>query len=424
MIAPYFLPRRRVGSLRPFKFAIHLKDYGWKPHVLTIASEGKLTEKEQELLQDIQVYNLKPPFDRTGRSGSQQTKSKKRSRDSNFAIADWIDKHFPVDTWWPFFGFKFGEIKRIAAEINPDAIWSTGDPWSAHWVGKKLSTQLSDKFWMADFRDPWTLSETNLKKRSAFASAIDRSIERKWIRQASMLSFTTAQTRKLYEEHYADLNLPTTTIYNAFDRDLFNNSDEEPVDMNFDPEKLNLIFFGRFRRLSRAKPVIDILSELKSQNPAAAGRISVHSFGPLTNSDSSYVSEKGVEECFEIQEPVPAEQGLQVLQQADILLLSTNPGRTSIIPAKLWDYLAAKRPILSIAPNPEIDQILEQTGTGVQYSPQNPAKVSEVLKNCLTSKEQGRALPIPFAPDQQEIDRYSAEAATQKLATILEQHTG
>lgn len=423
MIAPYFLPRRRVGSLRPFKFAIHLKKFGWEPHVLTIASGGELTDKEQELLQDIQVYQLNPPFDRTRRSGSQQTKSKKRSSTDNSAIADWFDKHFPVDTWWPFFRLKLGESKRIATEINPDAIWSTGDPWSAHWVGKKLSDQLSNIFWMADFRDPWTLSETNLKKRSALASAVDSMIERRWIRKASMLSFTTEETRKLYEEHYAKLNLKTTTIYNAFDRDLFINS-EDPVDLNFDPHKLNLVFFGRFRRLSKARPVIDILSELKSQDPVAAEKMLVHSFGPLTSSDSAYLSQKGVEDCFKIQEPVPAEQGLHILQKADILLLSTNPERTSIIPAKLWDYLAAKRPILSIAPNPEIEHILEQTGTGVQYSSQNPVKVSEVLKDCLTSKEQERVLPLSFSPDQHEIDRYSAKAATQKLATILEQHTG
>jgi glycosyltransferase involved in cell wall biosynthesis len=423
IIAPYFLPRRRVGALRPYKFAIHLRDYGWNPHVLTIASDGQLTPKEQKLLQDISVYNLKPPFDRTGGSGGQRTKLNNIKQENNF-IADWIDKHFPVDTWLPFFRFKFGEIKQIASKVNPDAFWSTGDPWSAHWVGKKLSSLYPDTFWMADFRDPWTVSETNLKKRSVFASAVDRKMERNWIQKASMLSFTTKSTRELYEEHYSELNIKTTTIYNAFDRELFNTGGEKAVDLNFDAEKLNIIFFGRFRRLSTAKPIIDILSELKSIAPSAVEKISVHSFGPLTDSDRIYLSEKGVENCFEIQEPVPVEQGLQVLQQADILFLSTNPGRTAIIPAKLWDYLAAERPILSIAPNPEIEQILKQTGSGVQYSSQNPKEVAELLKRCVTGKENGQDLPIPFALDKSKIGQYSAKSATAKLANILDQHTG
>jgi len=41
MIAPYFVPRRRVGAQRPFKFAIHLEKFGWKPTVITIADQNQ-----------------------------------------------------------------------------------------------------------------------------------------------------------------------------------------------------------------------------------------------------------------------------------------------------------------------------------------------------------------------------------------------
>lgn len=424
MVAPYFSPRRRVGALRPFKFAIHLREFGWEPHILTIASDGQLTEKEQQLLRGISIYNLKPPFDLTSRSGSQLTQSSNNQKKATFSIGDWIDKHFPVDTWWPFFRMKWSEIKRIADQVNPDAIWSTGDPWSAHWVGRKLAAKIPGIFWMADFRDPWTLSETNLKKRSSFVSAVDQTIERNWIQQASMLSFTSNSTRKLYENHYSFLDLKTTTIFNAFDRALFSDGNEGVPDLKLNPQKLNLIFFGRFRRLSTAKPVIDILSRLKKHNPSAIEKIAIHSFGPLTDSDSQYLQKKGVVDCFEIQKPVPAEQSLQVLKQADILLLSTNPGRTDIIPAKLWDYLAVDRPILSIAPNPEINDILKDSGAGIQYKQENIDKVATLLKRCISAKEEGAELPIPFSRDQQTIDRYSAQSATQKLVNILDQHTG
>ncbi len=160
------------------------------------------------------MFVLKPPFDRTGRSGSQLTQSKGK-KSSSFSFEDWIDKHFPVDTWLPFFGMKWRKIKQIVREVQPDAVWSTGDPWSSHWVGKKVAEALPGLFWMADFRDPWTLSETDLKKRSSFAAGFDKKIERRWIRKASMLSFTTDSTRMLYENHYADLDPRTITIDNA-----------------------------------------------------------------------------------------------------------------------------------------------------------------------------------------------------------------
>lgn len=424
MIAPYFLPRRRVGALRPFKFAIHLRDFGWEPHIITIASDDQLTEKEQRLLRDIPVYNLKPPFDRTSRSGSQQQKKSNKKVQNDSGIADWIDKHFPVDTWLPFFRLKYGQIRQIARKVDPDALWSTGDPWSAHWVGKKLSAMFPDLFWMADFRDPWTLTETDLKQRSSFASTIDQKIEHNWIQKASMLSFTTDRTRQLYEDHYADINLNTTTIYNAFDRVLFNEKQNESVELNFTDDKLNMVFFGRFRRLSPARPVADILQLINEQNSSAAKKIAVHSFGPLTETDRRYLEKKDIETNFVIQDPVPVELGLQVLQQADILLLSTDPERENIIPAKLWDYLAADRPILSIAPNPEVGQIIEQTKTGIHFSWQETNAIADLLINCISAKEEGSTLPIPFAPDQQIISRFSAKSATQKLVTTIEQHYG
>src|SRR5699024_10965406 len=142
------------------------------------------------------------------------------------------------------------------------------------------------RFWMADFRDPWTLSQTDLKKRSSFSAAIDRKLERRLINSASMVSFTTDSTRCLYENHYEDLDLHTTTIYNAFDRLLFDESSTESIDIAMDATHLNIVFFGKFRRLSPAKPLIDILSRLKITAPSAVERIRVHSFGELSQEDS------------------------------------------------------------------------------------------------------------------------------------------
>jgi hypothetical protein len=287
-------------------------------------------------------------------------------------------------------------------------------------VGKKISSMDPDLFWMADFRDPWTLSDTNLKRRSTFASRVDAKVERSLIQQASMLSFTTNSTRKLYENHYSDLNLSTTTIYNAFDRKLFEDSTKSAPDLKMDPEKLNLIFFGGFRRLSPAAPIIEILANMKTRAPELVTNIRVHSFGTLSDDDLSKVQEDGLSDCFVSHPPVPVEQGLQVLKQADLQLLSTSPQRKDIIPAKLWDYLAAERPILSIAPNEEIEEILQKTKTGVQYKPDNVQAVSKLLEDCLEAKRKGNAMPISCSHDRRQVDQYNARAATQKLSQILD----
>lgn len=421
MIAPYFLPRRRVGALRPFKFAIHLRSQGWQPHVLTIKSPGQLTPRESQLLNEIPVYELVPPMDRTNQSESQQTEIDNSESGSSSSIAAVIDKNFPVDTWLPFFWLKWRAIKQYVNSLRPDVVWSTGDPWAAHWVGKKI-TQNYDIPWMADFRDPWTVSDTDLKKRSAFAARIDRWIERRWLRETSRVCFTSHHTRKNYEQAYEDLDLSTVTIYNAYDTSIEAESQASSVP-DFDPDMLNLLFFGRFRELSSAQSWINILNQLKERDTKAFKKVMLHVFGPLTETDRRMASEKGVEDRFKIHRPVPPEQGRTILNRADLLLLSTNPGRKDIIPAKLWNYLAAEPPVLSIAPNNEIADILQETGAGVQFEMDAYEKVAKVLHKAVTAKGKGEAMPIANKRDKEKIQEYSAKATAKQLARNLDQLT-
>lgn len=160
LLAPYFLPRRRVGSMRPFRFAIHLREFGWEPTILTIASpEAQLTDKEAHLLKDIRVLSIASPIDRTFRSESQLgAPSGKGGRPRQLAPASWIaamDRQFPVDAWFPLFAAKFGKMLRKAAEVDPQVVWATGDPWSGLVAGQWLSKRLGVPY-IADFRDPWT----------------------------------------------------------------------------------------------------------------------------------------------------------------------------------------------------------------------------------------------------------------------------
>lgn len=424
LLAPYFVPRRRVGSWRPFKFAIHLRELGWEPHIITIQeSSGVLTEKEERLLSGIPIYKIKPPFDFTRQSGSsmeeKETKGKSRSPQTFFdPFLNWVDKNVPIDTWLPLFWLRKNIILETIEQINPDVLWSTGDPWSSHWLARQIA-QKKNVPWVADFRDPWTLGDINLKERSSFSRAVDERAERKIVEKATILTFTSRATEKLYQNHYADLEPQTATFYNCFDMELYNQPVEESL--LFNTNKLNLLFFGKFRRLSPARPLVDILARLNEGSENKELPISVHSFGELSPEDAAYAREKGVLSYFKIQDPVPPEKALSVLSQADLLWLSTDPERVNIIPAKLWDYLAARQPVLSIAPNPEIADILNQTGAGVQIDHHKRGKVADLLNECILAKQQGKPLPLPASMNKETIKEYEASHVTRRLASLFDQ---
>ena len=484
MIAPYFLPRRRVGALRPFRFAAHLKEHGWEPHVVTIRSSGQLTPLERELSEGVQLTEIDPRLDLTGSSGSQlqmdeqiETSNlserlelfKKWADGAGRSISDFIDRHWPMDTWQLLFIREYRSLLRHAREADPAVIWSTGDPWSGHWLAERLSQYL-DLPWVADFRDPWTLGGVSLRSRSRFSRWMDRRYEQRFIRSADHLIFTSGRTRQLYVNHYPEVRWKSSTITNSFDPALFSGSkrqsegsamtcqdldrqprkpDEQPHEPGVQPREpgmqrreqcknteeldrqpehqtspdniLELIFFGRFRGLSPASPVIRLLAEVRAISPELQSRIRITSFGPLLQSDVALATEAGVIDSFRTSRPVPPEAGPDLLNRADILLISTDPRRSSIIPAKLWDYLAVPVPVLSIAPNPEIDTILKRTGAGRQFRLSQLDRAAQLLADCVTAKTEGREFPLTSQRNRAEIETYSAAYTTGQLADVLNQ---
>ena len=224
MIAPFFPPRRRVGSLRPYRFAKELPSQGWRPAVVALDAKGELGDRERLALAEVPVHRIALPWDRTqpasgrdvvealqdsergSRRDSERDFRKGSRRDSADApqgrgVAAWIDRMMPLDTWWPVLIMGMPGIRRFAREFRPKAIWSTGDPWSSHWVALRLKASM-DIPWIADFRDPWTLSSVPLRARSSFAASVDRRIERSVMDRADRIVFTCAAAADRYAAHY------------------------------------------------------------------------------------------------------------------------------------------------------------------------------------------------------------------------------
>ncbi len=427
LLAPYFLPRRRVGAWRPFKFAVHLRKFGWAPHVITIREKkGFLTDKEAQFLSDIPVYELNPPFDFTHKLSRHYELNGRVERIENKPVGDsgngfkralsQIDKIFPVDTWLPLFILLQQKVKKIVREINPQVLWSTGDPWSSHWLASKVAKSCNLP-WVADFRDPWTLSDFHQKRRLGLAARIDERQEKKIVQAASALTFTAHQTEEMYGQNYPGTSAKSTTIYNCFDSELFKGSAKKK--QAFNDDTLNLLFFGKFRPLSPARPFILLLEQLREKHPRVAQKICMYSFGTLSRQDAALAAEKNLLENFISLKPIALENGLSILAKADLLWLSTHLAREGIIPAKLWDYLASGQPIISIAPNPEIQRILKKTGAGHHFLFNSPELV-ELLCKSVVAKESGNKMPISRTMEPDIIKRYDADTTTRKLAGLLD----
>jgi glycosyltransferase involved in cell wall biosynthesis len=286
-------------------------------------------------------------------------------------------------------------------------------------MGRRISKAL-DLPLVADFRDPWTLTSVNLRKRSGFSEGIDQEIEKSIISDASKLIFTSKLTEEKYRERYYLPESKTSTIYNSFDRTLMKEYEEDGWDVKLKPNYLNLIFMGRFRRLSPATPIIFALNELKEENLPLLRCVRIHSFGQPDIEEREMIRDSGLEENFIFHERVVPENVNSVLKSADILLLSTNQERNEVIPAKLWDYLSVEIPILSIAPNPEVGEIIMRSKSGIQIKPEQTHELAEILKSFAHAKKNGESLLL--SPEKEIPDRniYEAKQKTGELAALFD----
>lgn len=474
MVAPYFPPRRRVGSLRPFKFAMHLREFGWTPTVVCLATPGaRLTERERSHLEGIELIELDSPLDRTRGGASTSDHQTPPVRAASTALARWgdvvpgalerplrrvvrnaraladrADQAIPVDTWWPVLRVHQPRLESLVHQRGFDVVWSTGDPWSAHvlaralakgpgpalsalarWTGRPAERQVRP--WVADFRDPWTLCASRNAGRPWATRVVDEQVERLIFQTADALTFTADVASERYREHYAGFSPDVRTIVNGFDRGFFGaEAVARGVDVltswPSDPgAPFELLFFGRFRPLSPARPVIAMLAQLRRIAPEVFGQVRVRSIAPLGDADRDAATEAGVDEAFETTDPVAYEDALPRLRKADVLLVSSSAERDDMIPAKLWDYLPAGRPILSLAANREVKQVLRRTGRGRHVGSTSPLLAARLVAQAVQARDAGVPpgwIDLERAREQG-IDAYEAKALTQTLAELLDEKT-
>lgn len=425
MVAPYFVPRRRVGALRPFRFAIHLNRMGYQPVILTIGHDRELlTNAESSLLSKIPIINIKTGIDRTKRKySSEKTNDQNVPEKFTDTFTKWIDKQTPIDTWIYLFLSRWRWIRNEVEKVNPHLIWATGDPWSGLWLGEKLSGALSKPL-IADFRDPWTLANVNLRKRSHFSRIIDRYYEKKIVQSADHLIFTSDATETLYSEQYHLDQNSTTTIYNTFDPYKLDDSFVNISGKTSKNSKFKIHFFGRFRRLSPVQPIVDVVSRLKVLDPLCASGIQIHSYGEPDQEQLQQIEQSDLSNHFIFEEPVAPEKSTDVLKEADLLLLTTHPERKNVIPAKLWDYLITGKPILSIVPNPEVDRIVNESDSRIHHTSGNCDEIVEYLRKLIEMKKKGE-VPVETMDTIMKLrEVHSVESRSKELATIFDRTLG
>jgi glycosyltransferase involved in cell wall biosynthesis len=149
--------------------------------------------------------------------------------------------------------------------------------------------------------------------------------------------------------------------------------------------RTRFVYAGQFDYGRDPRPFLRAISELFEEKTLARERVRVLLMsGPEVGGESIEAMARAfrIEDVVQCLGYVPFDRCVEEMNRADVLLLFSIDQPTQV-PAKLYEYLALKKRILSISTGGITAELVDQTGSGINVKPDDlPAMKEAIVKLC------------------------------------------
>ena len=374
VITYYWPPTGGSGVQRWVKFCKYLPQYGWQPVVYTPENPERLAYDES-LLKDVPECaeiirtRISEPYaayrrligGKAGRSEVNPVSGGEKTAVQRLSL--WVRGNFfvpdPRVSWVrPSVRYLKGYLK----EHPVDAVVTTGPPQSMHLIGLGLKKSLGLK-WIADFRDPWT--EMFYYKHLELGRRADRrhhELERQVLDGADTVIAVTPYVR---DDFAARTQTPVALITNGFDEDDF-----AGVRPAVHEGKFTIVHTGLFAADGNPLNLWDVLAEKCVNDPEFASKLQIRLSGKTDSEVTEAIRSRGLGDNLVDLGYLPHDEVVAEQMGADILILPLRrePEYAKVLPGKIFEYLAAGRPVLGIGQEDgAAAEVLRDAGAGRMF---------------------------------------------------------
>ncbi len=316
---------------------------------------------------------------------------------------------------------------KVLGQHKHDAIFVTAPPFSSLLIGAELARRTGLPL-VLDYRDEWSISNSYLEnKRLGWLSRTWQQHQQSLcVRAASALIATTRHSAESLKQvaRASECRPLVTHIYNGFDTADFHEGtpplpDAALESANNPTQPYKLAYIGTLWNLTSVEPVVRAAQQLAERNPDLASRLELHFVGRRTAAQDEWLDQLGPLPCRVVRQPyLDHDEALRLMRSADglCLLLSDLPEAGRVVPAKMFEYLAVRRPIFAIVPPGEVSALLHDCPFAFVHSPSDVTGIVQRLGDEIERHRLGVSLPTglwdssPFERRQQ----------TEQLAELLE----
>ena len=424
VITYYWPPSGGSGVQRWVKFAKYLPSEGWQPVIYT-PSNPDLGSVDESLLSDIpseaEIINRRifEPYGiyrkLTGSKGQIKVEANPGGGGKGSflkRLSMWVRGNlFMPDPRCLWIRPSVRFLTKYLKEHPVDVIVSTGPPQSMHLIARKVSLATGIP-WVADFRDPWTkifyFKHLMLDKR---AERKHHELEQRVLDDATAI---VAVSPLVQADFAAMTKTPVCLVTNGYD--------ESDYTETIVPEKgFNVVHTGLLTAEGNPVELWKVLGKKCREDADFAASFRLTLAGKTDETVLESIRQAGLRDYLTDLGYIDHNKAVMQQRKASVLILPIReePETKAILPGKLFEYLAARRPVLGVGTGEgAMAEVLKETGAGQIFDWDDRAGISDYVERLWSAFRSGEVMTATA-----DIEKYSRRMTTRKMVEIFEQVT-
>jgi glycosyltransferase involved in cell wall biosynthesis len=410
IVTLYFPPSGGGGVQRPLKFATHLPELGIETHVLA-PDDPKWIHRDEELQPPTLAWvhraryigpkGRKRAEELHGTTGLERATKQVQLAGRRLLIPD-------ENVSWNLTAIP--AAISIARREGIDVVVTTSPPSSVHLIGAAVKKACGIP-WVADLRDsvvahPHRDAERFLVRvkeqgEHAVARLVTRSAD-------AIVCVSEAIAEEMRERNPRGL---VTAIANGSDFDDFAGLEYHPSD------RLRITHAGSFFGKRDPRPFLTALKE------SGLDDVVVRFLGDFRSTDRDWVEQLDLGDRLELIPYAPRRTSLTLQRDSEalLLLIPEAGGRgKGVLSGKVFEYLAAERPILALVPpDGAAAELLRQADAGTVVAPDDVHAITAALRDLHARWKAGALGAAPLSDEWRR--RVSRRSRVEDFAAVLEQ---
>ncbi len=422
IITYYWPPTGGAGVQRWLKFSKYFTKFGWEPIIYT-PSNPDFPINDTTLLKDVprnitvlktqitEPYDIYRKIMRKKKTETVNQGFLSEGKENTWlqSAMIWIRGNFFIpDARMFWIKPSVAYLSEYIKKNKVDAIISTGPPHSMHLI----AMQLKQKFnipWIADFRDPWTqIDFYSQLKLSSYADHKHKKLEHNVLTQASKVVTVSPSCSSDLEKLG---NRKVDVITNGFDTDDFSFNQLTLLD--------GFMFhhIGALNKDRNPYTLWNVLGDLCKEHSDFKKDLVIKFTGKTDAMAFESIKQNGIIDNTQKTDYLSHSDVVKLMAQSPILLLALNntPNNAGVLSGKLFEYLAAKRPIFGIGlPDGDAATILKSTQAGTMVHFDDYEGTKKVVLELYEKYKLNQLIINSLS-----IDKYSRENCAKEYVSLL-----